>query len=578
VELLLIPRVARALDEALRDAVVRSFRQESDHRYRLVAEAAAGPRSLVISLAAESPWVGRPIGVWEGPRWSPGPLASAIGPHVTGEFVGGVDQGYDDRILRIRFRDGSEVVAELARHRAALAWVDRDGVVVRAHASPRVLAERLRPGASYHPPETPRGRLHPLRSAAPEIDEAVGQGCRDGLTATEAFRRAVFGVGADLADLLVREAEAARRTIGGILAARRLEILEGRNDPVVVGPEDLRAALDGNRFDPSRFRLLPWDPGESVAPGVRARREDAAATAGSWHEALERSALARSRHEGLRAILRRELDRVVEAERRAESDARRFEDPALHRSRGEALLAGLSVVRRDGEDFVVPDPRNPGGPPIRVPALAGRPPHEAAAEEFRKARRAERGTEAARARSDALARRRIRLEAIETGDAGALAQAMRLLGLPVDLTPGSAQQRRVSKVSPPRLEGVRMRTSRDGYAILVGKSGKENDRLTFKIAAPDDFWLHARGVPGAHVVIRNPDRRPSPPRATLEEAAAFAAWFSDARREAAVDVQWTRRKFVRRVRGAPGGTVVVKRFEILRVKPAPPEPGDEGES
>lgn len=573
-ELLVIPTVVRALDEALRGAVVRSFRQESDHRYRMVAEAPDGSRSLVVSLAPDSPWVARPVGAWEGPRWSPGPLASALVPHLVGEVIEGVDEPFADRIVRIRFRDGSALVAELARHRAALAWVDRDGTVVRAHAAPRALAGRLRPGEVYRPPEPPRGRLHPLRSPPREIDEAVERECRDGFPAAEALRRVVFGVGPDVARLLASEAEAGRGTMGGVLAARVREIRDGRVDPVVVGPEDFRAAVGTGAFAPSDSLLLPWDPGETVAPGARFRREDAAATAGEWHEAVERSALSRSRHEGLRAIHRRELDRLIEAERRADSDARRFDDPALHRRRGEALLAGLSTVRRDEDHFVVPDPENPEGPTVRVPALAGRPPHEAAAEEFRKAKRAERGIEAARSRAESLSRRRARLEALDPEDPDALAQSMRLLGIPVDLVAGTAQQRRAARVSPPRLEGVRMRTSRDGYAILVGKSGRENDRLTFKIAAPDDFWLHAKGVPGAHVVIRNPDRRTAPPKATLEEAAALAAWYSDARREAAVDIQWTRRKYIRRARGAPGGTVLVKRFETLRVRPVPPEEGE----
>jgi len=115
-----------------------------------------------------------------------------------------------------------------------------------------------------------------------------------------------------------------------------------------------------------------------------------------------------------------------------------------------------------------------------------------------------------------------------------------------------------------------MFTSADGASILVGRTGRANDRLTFKIAGPEDFWLHAQGHPGAHVVIRNPRRLSQPTAATLDEAAKLAAWYSGARSEGQVDVHWTRRKYVRRVRGAPTGTVTLKRFSIVRVRPEGP--------
>jgi predicted ribosome quality control (RQC) complex YloA/Tae2 family protein len=119
-----------------------------------------------------------------------------------------------------------------------------------------------------------------------------------------------------------------------------------------------------------------------------------------------------------------------------------------------------------------------------------------------------------------------------------------------------------------------MLASADGWTILVGRTGRDNDRLTFKIAAPDDFWLHAAGVPGAHVLIRNPERKPTVPERTLAEAARTAAWFSDARAAGAVEVQWTRRKNVRRVKGGAPGRVTLKRFQSIRVRPAPPADAD----
>lgn len=128
------------------------------------------------------------------------------------------------------------------------------------------------------------------------------------------------------------------------------------------------------------------------------------------------------------------------------------------------------------------------------------------------------------------------------------------------------------------------RTTRlEGFEVLVGKSDAENDRLTFEVAAPDDFWLHvAGGIPGSHVVIRNPDRLDALPEAVVERAAALAVWHSKARGRRA-EVHLCRVADVTKRRGAPAGEVVLRRWERRRVRPsatwAPdPRPGDPGES
>ena len=154
--------------------------------------------------------------------------------------------------------------------------------------------------------------------------------------------------------------------------------------------------------------------------------------------------------------------------------------------------------------------------------------------------------------------------------AAVLEGEMRKEGLPVGLVGPTRAARVAASVVAPKLEGVRMITSSDGWTILIGRSGRDNDRMTFKLAAPDDIWLHAAGVHGAHVIIKNPDRSATVPPATLAEAARFALWFSDARSEAGADVHWTRRKNVRRAKGGAPGRVVLKRFETLRVRAQPP--------
>jgi len=92
-------------------------------------------------------------------------------------------------------------------------------------------------------------------------------------------------------------------------------------------------------------------------------------------------------------------------------------------------------------------------------------------------------------------------------------------------------------------------TSSTGIPIFVGKNGRANDKLTFQIANGSDWWLHASGVPGSHVVIRDPN----PDRATIEEAMALAVEYSKAKKSRESEVVVTQRKFVSKApRGNPG--------------------------
>lgn len=91
----------------------------------------------------------------------------------------------------------------------------------------------------------------------------------------------------------------------------------------------------------------------------------------------------------------------------------------------------------------------------------------------------------------------------------------------------------------------------DGSEILVGRSAKDNDALTFKVARGSDIFLHARDVPGSHVILCHRKKGPPHPEALLD-AATLAAWLSKLREDSVVDVLWTEKKHVRKVKGSPG--------------------------
>ena len=106
--------------------------------------------------------------------------------------------------------------------------------------------------------------------------------------------------------------------------------------------------------------------------------------------------------------------------------------------------------------------------------------------------------------------------------------------------------------------------SEGGFVILVGKSSKGNDALTFKVSKQDDMWLHARGTPGSHVIIELEKKKTIPSEA-LKDAANLALFYSDLRKSGKGEVIYTLRKNVRKPKGAKPGSVTVTQEKTIWV-------------
>ena len=109
-----------------------------------------------------------------------------------------------------------------------------------------------------------------------------------------------------------------------------------------------------------------------------------------------------------------------------------------------------------------------------------------------------------------------------------------------------------------------------GFQVWVGKNSENNDLLTLKYARPNDLWFHARGSSGSHVVLRSGTGKGEPSRRALEEAAGIAAFYSKMKTARNVPVAMTERKYVRKPRGAPAGTVTIEREKLFFVNPRLP--------
>jgi len=395
-----------------------------------------------------------------------------------------------------------------------------------------------------------------------------------------------------------RGGEAGSPPLGSPLLAHEVEVRASRGVPREQAREDLLARMEREDWEPCLYAPgKPEDLGESEPLSARncfpapfpleagrdlacTRFESANEAAAAWAGILHRHLLFRRMKGTLSSLLRSETQRAARLVRTLEEEAEAARGAEETRRSAESLLASLTSARKEGDKVEITDYFDPATPRIRIridPRLDLKGNAEAL---FRRARKMERAAVAVSAR---LTETRQRLQVLRN----LYARAETALSTPdleeveQDLN-RSTVVRRVRRPErhelgrKPSFMKVRELRTSDRHVVLVGKSGADNDTLTFRIAAPHDFWFHAAGRAGAHVIVRNPRRLRELPEPALTEAAAIAAWFSRGGKAGEIDVHYTRRKDVRKGKGMSPGAVMLRSYRTVRVRPALPD-GEAGD-
>src|SRR5690606_33915621 len=196
-----------------------------------------------------------------------------------------------------------------------------------------------------------------------------------------------------------------------------------------------------------------------------------------------------------------------------------------------------------------------------------------AAQRYDRARRREARAERAAARLPELRARLTELESLQRALAETDAVTIGKLEASVAAEHGDSRSQAVAATRQPgggerskrQLPGVRFVDPR-GFEVLVGRSARENDAITFGVAKSRDMWLHVQGYQGAHVIVRSQNREL--PFDTVLFAARLAAGFSRAKDSDNVAVDYTERKNVWRVKGAQPGSVNIAHQKTVYVTPA----------
>ncbi|MBN1295148.1 DUF814 domain-containing protein [bacterium] len=242
------------------------------------------------------------------------------------------------------------------------------------------------------------------------------------------------------------------------------------------------------------------------------------------------------------------------------------------RAMADSLAAAFHRLKPGMAEITVPNVHDPEYRTITIPLNPALYPRDNVDRLFRKAGKTDRAVPRIRQRlntlQDELAALKSVRDAIESCE-----DDTALSVIASQLTRAGFAESNTRQINPSAMltckPFLRFR-SPDGWDVWVGRSAVENDILTFREAAPWDFWLHAHGFRGAHVIARNPGKAADIPDRTARFAAEHAVYFSGARGEKAVPVFLAQRKHVRKAPGNIPGLAIVTRHRTVIVDSPPP--------
>ncbi len=515
-------------------------------------------RALIVSLLPDA------SGIFRGRLPSSGSPPPRLKKPLVGSRVVGLGIAPGDRVITLRLEQTRlsgrrlelELRLEVLATRTDLYLLDASGVVLEALSSASSTRPRVGVGENHIALPPPPG----ANTMAESADVFRGR-----LPAGDSFTRSELLFASGMSPLLADELRAligAGRTPADAFLSVSAR-LDERAPVLYVRPRSVAGGKPAV-LAPGTLEILS---------GWEARRF------GSFEEALtEGFELVRTSRsidaafQRLDSALRRALEKARKLQSKLGTQMSSLDEPSELRRRGERILAGLRSVTILPDGWVeLPDPfdvedrtvRVRVDPRLSLPANAER--------YFRRSRKAERTAREVSERLSRLTDEIDYLEGLGMGlrDARSLAEVEALTMEASDrgLVPSARFEKKARRRGKEQRLPPRRFATPGGNIVLVGRSGRSNDELTFRHASPADLWFHVSGSPGSHVVLKRAESG-EPDESEMRWAAALAAYFSKRRRDAHVDVMVTERRHVHKVKGGPPGLVRVSQSRTLRVSPA----------
>lgn len=545
----LLKRIVSELSELLAGALVSKVHQPGDRE--VVLTLWTGREEIRLLVSAHPDLCRLHVTTRRVPNpASPPRFCQYLRRHLSGMRVASISAAPFDRLVRMEFASsrpdaehaGTTLYAELYGRHANLIYADADGVVLEPLRTVSPEESRIRevaPGVPYRPLPRP-GRIF-LPEFTPEDAERVWSMGWEGLP--RVLQREVSGIGQELAH------EAAGRGKAGadaLYAAIRELVRRYEEDDFAPGIGTLPT---GKR------RILPFP-----CPAAGFTGFDPAPTANEAAD-LYFGEIARDREE---AVLRQQVrSRLVSLLRRERNklenvggDEERLNVGLKGGERGELLKANLPALRKGMTEW------------SGIPLDPSKTPVENMTRYFLLYRKARRAAEIVRKRKREVAESVYYLESLESQLAEASSRE-EILAVRQELSasyPPAKQEKKRKGKEPGKAVApqVEERVFR-GYTLLVGKNNVGNDRIVKDLAAPDDLWLHAQGIPGSHVLIRSVPGKKTPDD-VVEEAARLAVRNSRAKESQNVPVFLAEARHVSKFKGARPGLVRIAKYRTINVR------------
>ena len=519
--------------------------------------AGRGRRYLYLSADARHPRAHLIDGKLRRGLSKPTQLGLLFRRYIQGGAITRVSQPPWERLLELEIDGNWRIIVELMPRRANVLLV-RDGIILDClnRVGPTENRYRLSlPKHDYILPPPLVGRMNPAAITVADLEQMLAGAEHENLQIRQLLPRNILGLSPLLAREIVFRASGAAATtvvdgdaasLYGAFQELIKPLLQRRWQPGI-------GCIDGvaRHFSVYPLRHLDWRACETFSAAV-------SACFGSM-AGIEAYAEAKKPVQAAIDEARAKLYARLASLRKGEHDDRELEE--LRQSAELILAYQYGIAEGQGELRAQYDP---DGPERLIRLDPDRNPLENAQAYFRRYDKAK----AARAKAPALLREAQTeldfIEQLETDLEAArnwpeIDDAVQLLQ-----ARGFGQDQPLKRIGGGRTGPLRV-VSRDGYVIWIGRNSRQNEEVTFKRANPQDIWLHARETPGAHVVIRDDGRRIS--EELIAQAAAVAAYYSKRRDEARVNVDYTRVKYVKAIKGAGPGMVTYRNERTLVVRP-----------